>query len=490
VTRDHNRPEEGEHATTAQMVRPLLSVLPPEQVEQIHRESLHLLSTVGVRIDSERARQLFARALGTALDPTDPVRLPPELVEWALQSAPNTVDLFDRTGTEAFRLPGPARFGVGVTALYYQDPQTDHVAPFARRHMEAAVRLAGALPSFDVVSTVGVLRDVPPHAADLYATLEMTANTTKPLVILVSDEEAFPAVLNLLEHLHGDLAARPFAVPYVNPITPFVINRGTVDKVWWAIERGLPIIYSNYGMAGATTPLAAAGRLVLLNAELLAGLTLSQLIRQGTPILLGSLPAVFDMRGMGSFYEPLSYLVDLACAEMMAHYRLPHCGTSGSGMGWGPDLIAAGHQWFNHLVSCSSKVGLAPFVGDNLGSKAFSPAIIVLADEVIEQVRAFARGFALDQAAIASHEIAEAGPGGSFLLSPSTLRDFRTAHTGSRIFPRLTLEEWQRREEPRAEECLRQHTRRLLETASSPADRDELMGKGEAFIQQWASRGL
>jgi trimethylamine--corrinoid protein Co-methyltransferase len=410
-------------------------------------------------------------------------------VEWALQSVPNAVDLFDRTGAEVFHLPGPARFGVGVTALYYQDPQTDQIAPFARRHMEATVRLAGALSSFDIVSTVGVLQDVPPHAADLYATLEMTANTTKTLVILVSDEEAFPAALDLLEHLHGDLATRPFIVPYVNPVTPLVINRGTVDKMWWAIERGLPVIYSNYGMAGATTPLAAAGRLVLLNAELLAGLTLSQLIREGAPILLGSLPAVFDMRGMGSFYEPQSYLVDLACAEMMAYYRVPHCGTSGSGMGWGPDLVAAGHQWFNHLVSCIGKVGLAPFVGDNLGAKAFSPAIVVLADEVIEQARAFARGFALDEAAIASHEMAEAGPGGSFLLSPSTLRSFRTAHAGSHIFPRLTLEEWQRREEPRAEELLRQHTRHLLETASPPADHGALLAKGEAFIQHWASRG-
>jgi trimethylamine:corrinoid methyltransferase-like protein len=134
-------------------------------------------------------------------------------------------------------------------------------------------------------------------------------------------------------------------------------------------------------------------------------------------------------------------------------------------------------------------VGLAPFVGDNLGAKAFSPAIVVLADEVIEQARAFARGFALDEDAIASHEIAEAGPGGSFLLSASTLRSFRTAHVSSHIFPQLTLEEWQRREQPRAEDFLRQHTRELMETASPPEDHDALLGKGEAFIERWARRG-
>ena len=57
------------------------------------------------------------------------------------------------------------------------------------------------------------------------------------------------------------------------------------------IDRGLPFMYSNYGMAGATTPITPAGILAMLNAELLAGLVLSQLIKEGMPINLGSMPA-------------------------------------------------------------------------------------------------------------------------------------------------------------------------------------------------------
>jgi trimethylamine--corrinoid protein Co-methyltransferase len=214
-------------------------------------------------------------------------------------------------------------------------------------------------------------------------------------------------VIDLLEHLCGDLASRPFVLPYLNPISPLVINSGTIDKMRVAAERGLPIIYSSYGMAGASTPITPAGTLALLNAELLAGLVLSQSIREGTPTMLGGLPAYFDMKGMGSFYDPRSYLVDLACAEMMAHYRLPQCGTSGSGMGWGADLIASGHQWLNHLISCTGKVGLVPFVGDTLGSKAFSPATIVCANEVIEQARRFSGGFRLDDESVALDEIGD-----------------------------------------------------------------------------------
>jgi trimethylamine---corrinoid protein Co-methyltransferase len=464
------------------LVQPRLEVLDREQVQQIHAYSLRILSTCGVRIDSEDALRLFAQHAGPAAIDGDRVRIPGELVEWAIEVAPHSVDVHDRRGGLAFRLPGPARFGVGVTSLHYQDPVSDEVSPFTRKHMESMVRLGHLLPSYDVISTVGVVQDVSPSSSDLYATLDMVANTDKPLVILVSDDEIFPQVLDLLETVSGDLASSPFVMPYLNPISPLVINGGTVFKMRHAVQRNLPVIYSNYGMAGASTPITPASALVLLNAELLAGLTLSQLLREGTPIVLGSLPAIFDMRGMGSFYEPRSYLLDLVCAEMMAYYRLPHCGTSGSGMGWGPDLITAGHQWANHLVSCMGKAGLVPFVGDLLGSKAFSPAVVVYANEVIEQARLLSQGFTLDDASVALGEILEVGPGGSFLMSALTLQHFRDAAFQSEVFPNLTLEKWQERGFPAAQRLLREHTRRLLESLEPPEDHAELMARGEAYI--------
>ena len=463
-------------------VRPSIQVLTEGQIDQVHEYSLHILTTAGVRVDSPRARDLFARALGPSAVHGDRVFISPEAVAWALHTSPRAVDIYNRSGDLAFRLPGEPRFGIGVTSLYYQEPQTDEVEPFARSHMARTVRLGGGLDSFDVVSTVGIVQDVPAQVSDLYATLEMVANTIKPLVVLVSDDEAFVPVLRLLEQLHGDLADKPFVIPYLNPISPLVINRGTVDKLFAAAERGLPCIYSNYGMAGASTPITPAGAFALLNAELLAGLVLSQLIKEGTPIILGSLPAYFDMKGMGSFYDPRSYVIDLACAEMMAFYGLPHAGTSGSGMGWGADLIAAGHQWVNHLISCAGKVGVAPFVGDNLGSKAFSPTVVVYADEVIDQARIFARGFPMDDASVGLDEIIDLGPGGSFLTSGLTLRHFRDAYHQSRVFPKLTLEEWQAQGRPRAEALLREQTLVLLQVLGAPEDHDALLAEGEAFI--------
>jgi len=464
---------------------PALRLLSEEQIRYIHTRSLEILRSVGVRVDSPRARQVLASSNGVRWLSEERACLETELIEWAIEAAPATIDIYRRDGEKAFCLGADrTRFGVGVTNLYFQDPLTDQVTPFTRQDMARSARMSHQLANFDLVSTIGIVQDYPPESADLYAELEMLANTTKPLVILVSKEELFSRVLDLFEHLVGDLAAKPFVIPYLNPITPLIINAGTSDKLLETVARGLPVIYSNYSMAGMSTPITAAGTLILMNAELLAGLALAQLARPGTPIILSSLPAYFDMRTMQDFYDAKSYLINVACAEMMAHYQLPHAGSSGSGVGWGPDLVGGGAFWMSHLTNLLGKCGLAPFVGGNFGSKAFSPAITVYGNEVIGQALQFAKGFELDDACLGLEEIQRAGPGGNFLDSELTMKLYRTAYYDSKIFPRWGLERWEERGRPQISDLLRQYTHDLLATSQPPQDHDELIQRGERFIAQ------
>ena len=469
-------------------VQAQLTVLTTEQIEQVHAYSLRVLSTTGIRVDSERARAVFSKAIGSSPD-GERVRIPANLVEHALESAPSSIELFDRTGKAAFCLnsaeDSQTTFGLGVTNLWYQDPDTDEVLPFSRKHLEISAQLGGALDSFDVVSTPGVIQDVPPEHAEVIATLEMVANTTKPLVLLVSNRKRFKIVLKVLQHLHGDLATRPFVIPYFNPVTPLVLNEDTSDKMLLTIECGLPLIYSSYGMSGATAPITAGGTLVMLNAELLAGLVFAQLVKKGTPVILGSLPSVFEMKNMTSAYAPQTMLLNLACAEMMNHYGVPHSGTSGSGSGWGPDLSASGTLWMNHLSSCLGKVDLAPFVGGNFDSLAFSPATVIYSDEVIRQTRLFGDGFTLDDESVGLDNIHSVGPGGNFLMSDQTVALFREIHEQhSHIWPGFSLEKWQAQGSPKAIDLLRNRTRDVLAGLKAPDDHDELIGMGETYLSE------
>ncbi|MBN2548586.1 MAG: trimethylamine methyltransferase family protein [Anaerolineales bacterium] len=464
---------------------PHLTLLKEDQIHQVHAYALKILETTGVRIDSPAMRQKLAQRLGTACLQDDILRLPPEPVEWALGTAPSTIDLYSQQGEFAFRLgQGEARFGIGVTNLFYQDALTDQLTPFSRCNMQDMVRLGACLPNYDVISTVGIVQDVPVQAADLYAVLEMAANTTKPLVLLVSEETSFPQALDLLELLRGDLDKQPCVLPYFNPLTPLVMNTGTLEKMELAVQRGLPVIFSNYSMAGASAPLLPASTFALLIAELLAGLVISQVLRPGAPIVLGILPAYMDLKTMVNFYDPHSMLLSLACAEMMAHYHLPHCGASGSGNGWSADLPSADSFWLNHLTTCLGPGSLAPFCGDVLGSKAFSPNLAVYVHEIIAQSRRYAAGFDLSEGAAALEEIDRVGPAGNFLAAPSTRANFRSAYYSSPYFPRWGLEKWQAQGSPRASDYLRQHTCQLLSNLPVPAEHDELIERGEKFIRQ------
>lgn len=465
-------------------VRPRLTLMSEEQIQQTHLNALHVLSETGVRVDAPSVLKMLENTNQVKIQERS-VKFSPEMVESAIQSAPSSIQMYDRRGNPVFNLGNDRlRFGVGVTALYYQEPVDDNVVEFTREHMRIMTRLGSVLPLYDVISTPGILRDVPEHLGDFYGSLEHFANTTKPLVLLVSDEKNLAPVLDMFEYLHGGLGKQPFVLPYFNPVSPLVMDAGTLLKMEVATKRGLPFIFSNYSMVGASTPLTPAGVLTLLLAELLAGLTISQVMRPGTPLVLGMLPAYFDMKSMLNFYDPQSFLINLACAEMMAHYDLPHCGTSGSGTGWGMDLIAADSYWMSTFTLALTKGGLAPFVGDSLGSKTISPITVVHVHEIIDQALRFADGFQLDAAQSALDEIAKVGPGGSFLSSPSTLRNYKNGYYVSKVYPRWTMERWQAEGQPEAKLMLRRKTQTLLAELSAPDGYNEIISKGEEFIKR------
>ena len=109
------------------IVRPRLTVLEKTQVEQVHEYSLQILSSVGVRVDSAGARKLFAAA-GAEEAGDHRLRIPRDLVEWALTTAPSTVDIYDRRAIWPFACRAEPALASASPALYYQDPETDQVA--------------------------------------------------------------------------------------------------------------------------------------------------------------------------------------------------------------------------------------------------------------------------------------------------------------------------------------------------------------------------
>ena len=467
-------------------IRPGLQVLSTEQMNEVHTYSISILENTGIKVESREALKIFAKS-DAVIVRDEIVYIQGELINQAIKQAPSNIRVFSKAGKTAFQLgsmqDNETHFGIGATNTFFQNIESNRVELFTRKHMQHSTKLGDLLANYDMVSTLGIPSDVAADKSDLYAALDMYANTSKPLVLLISGEKSIHTVFELLSHLHGDITEKPFCIPYVNPITPLVLNATTTDKMIASIAYNLPIMYSNYSMYGGTSPVTEGGSLALLNAELLAGLVFSQLVKEGAEIILGSLPAAFNMKSMGSTYTPTSYLLNLACAEMMAFYGLPHCGTSGSNNGRGADLLASGDLWMNHLSSCLGKVGCAPFVGGNFDSLAFSPATVVLSDQIIGEARKFAKGFRLDDESVNLQEINAVGHGGNYFMSEQTMASLDELSAMNTIWSSLSLEAWKEQNMPSAEEELIEYTRDLYARAKSGSeDNIDIIKKGEDFI--------
>ena len=137
----------------------------------------------------------------------------------------------------------------------------------------------------------------------------------------------------------------------------------------------------------------------------------------------------------------------------------------------------------NHLTGCLGKVGLAPFVGGNFDSLAFSPAFVVYSDEVIRQARFFNQGFEISDASVALSEIGSVGPGGNFLMADLTVALCREINFTSSIWPNLALDEWQTKGSPQADKTLRTRTRDLMDDLPVPEDHADIIARGDNFIR-------
>ncbi len=98
------------------------------------------------------------------------------------------------------------------------------------------------------------------------------------------------------------------------------------------MEKGLPVTVSSEPLAGATSPVTLAATVAQNNAETLAGITLTQLVNPGTPILYGSTSSTLDMREstyMAGTIE--STMVNACLSQMTQYYNLPMYGTGDDG---------------------------------------------------------------------------------------------------------------------------------------------------------------
>jgi trimethylamine--corrinoid protein Co-methyltransferase len=115
----------------------------------------------------------------------------------------------------------------------------------------------------------------------------------------------------------------------------------TADTFMAISEARVPVVVSSCPMGGATGPFDEFGMVALINAELLAGVVLNQLVAPGAPILYGAVPVRTRLDNLNDMYgAPEFNHYNLDCAQMARLYRLPCYSTAGVGDASEPGIQA------------------------------------------------------------------------------------------------------------------------------------------------------
>lgn len=128
---------------------------------------------------------------------------------------------------------------------------------------------------------------------------------------------------------------------------------------------------------------------MLINAEILAGIALSQLVRPGAPVLYGAVPVRARLDTLHDLYgapEFVQYNID--CVQMARHYRIPCYSTAGVGDSPVPGMQATVEKVFSQLAVAQSGAQYIHYAFGLLDrTGTFSPAQAVIDDANIGLVK-------------------------------------------------------------------------------------------------------
>jgi len=252
-----------------------------------------------------------------------------------------------------------------------------------------------------------------------------------------------------------------------------VLTREAMEMMLFCAEKELPVTFPTGIMCGGTAPVTLAGGLALGNAETLAGLTVLQLARPGSPYVYGGNVSVLDMRtGIYSYAAPEFHLAFAAFADLGHHYRLPIWGLAGASESKTLDAQAAAEAAYEILLARLSGNNLVHDVGYLNSGLTASLEMIVLCDEIIDYTRRVGAGIEVSDDTLALDLIDDVGPRGHFLDRPHTAEHFRRAIWQPRLFVRDSYEGWKEAGSRDLFQRLNERVREILETHEpEPLDR-------------------
>ncbi|ACN14025.1 MttB4 [Desulforapulum autotrophicum HRM2] len=412
----------------------LIQVLDPKDLNRIHSSTLEVLETVGVEMKNKQALSLF-HAAGATVNGSR-VMIPGKLVEAAIESAPASFTLFARDEKKSLTI------GEGQTRTHVEPSNGNIYTLDLQRGRRLAslsdlidfYKLAQASKICDISGGIPVEpSDIDPQNAHLTIFQETLRHTDKPIkrnVATRKEIETTFAMFEIAKGVKGYLREHPSIYASVNPLSPLAYDDVPLETIITYAEHNQPITVLSCAMAGVSAPMGLMGAAVLQNAEILAGLVLTQIIRPGAPFIYAPATAVPNMQNAQYVTgSPESNLINLANIQLAREmYRLPTRTMAGLTDAKTVDT-QAGLETMQNLFQCMlggvSIINECLGVLDSIMTNCYEK--FILDEEMISRILRFMEGMDTSQEELSVEVIRAVGPRGSFLTHPSTLQKCRNA---------------------------------------------------------------
>ncbi len=449
-----------------------MNMLSRSDIERVHDASLRILSEVGVMIESASVRDLFRHAGAEVDDSRQLVRLTESLVRSSIDSAPKSIRISSRDGTDVM-VPGD---GVQLISPDGQPPavfdaETGTKRASTLRDLKDFIILADALPEVGFVWPPVIATDLPSERSSFYEFLVAVAYTSKHIQHGAASSEEARFQIEVCSAVLGsedELRARPIFSDVCTPISPLRYDAGEAEALVTLSKAGVPVVNLSMAIAGAVTPASVAGSLAVVNAENLCGLTMTQLASPGSPSVYSSFSGVMDLKsGVFLCGTPEGILMDSAAVQMGKHYGLPTCAG-------GPSNAArslSSEAGLETALTASSALLMGTDMMVGLGgidrAGMISKEKLVMDCEVWRWLTRMRRGIDVTDETLGLDAIARQGPGGTFLSDIHTARCMRK----ELMIPQVTAYHVKREPDRTEDELLTfaiKRTKELLSTHKPP----------------------
>lgn len=409
------------------------------EIKKIHEKSLEILEEVGVNFEHEEILEFF-RKKGVRTEGCR-VFFTPGQVEEHLKSLRESFVI--ETPFASLRIGGGSRAVATASGAMTILKEGKIVTPSVEDYIDLK-KMDDMSPFVNLGCVPGIYAaGLPEGETELVKTALSLRYSKKPLIASCETGRSAAQSIAFIKEFYGDTGTY-YTLGIENIISPLRYCREDVAATLAYVRQNQPVCITCCSAPGMSSPITVGGTVVQNNAEILAGMVMTQMVNPGVPVIYGNVTYSSDLRKAVPISWGPEVAVFMQYAKAMAdYYRVP-CRVGGSLSGakqldWQDGAETAVSMMTT--LDCKTDLMFHAF-GELDCLNVFSLEKYLLDEELFEARFSVEEKEYITEENIQMDMIKRVGPRGTYMLEDETLELYRTEVFHPRLFNCENYHNW------------------------------------------------